>query len=116
MPRALVVDDEPEGVELLQEFLTAKGYEVLTAAGHRHGIVAHAPKESEQEAARISPGKSFVMRNEEPSGVPRSWRSVRCTLLKREHQVAAFFTYYEIFPAHSWLLPSSLRACCCYWA
>jgi DNA-binding response OmpR family regulator len=32
MPRILVVDDEPEGVELLQEFLVAKGYEVLTAS------------------------------------------------------------------------------------
>ena len=31
MPRVLVVDDEPDAVELLQEFLTAKGYEVLTA-------------------------------------------------------------------------------------
>ena len=32
MPRILVVDDEPDAVELLQEFLTAKGYEVITAA------------------------------------------------------------------------------------
>jgi DNA-binding response OmpR family regulator len=32
MLRILVVDDEPHAVELLQEFLTAKGYEVLTAA------------------------------------------------------------------------------------
>jgi len=32
MPRVLVVDDEPDAVELLQEFLTAKGYEVLTAS------------------------------------------------------------------------------------
>jgi len=31
MPRVLVVDDEPDAVELLQEFLTAKGYEVCTA-------------------------------------------------------------------------------------
>ncbi len=29
--RVLVVDDDPTAVELLQEFLTAKGYEVLTA-------------------------------------------------------------------------------------
>jgi DNA-binding response OmpR family regulator len=32
MPRVLVVDDEPYAVELLQECLTAKGYEVLTAS------------------------------------------------------------------------------------
>ncbi len=31
MPRVLVVDDEPDAVELLQEFLAAKGYEVFTA-------------------------------------------------------------------------------------
>lgn len=31
MPRVLVVDDEPDAVELLQEFLTSKGYEVITA-------------------------------------------------------------------------------------
>jgi len=29
--RVLVVDDEPEAVELLQEFLVAKGYDVTTA-------------------------------------------------------------------------------------
>ena len=29
--RVLVVDDDPAAVELLQEFLLAKGYEVLTA-------------------------------------------------------------------------------------
>ena len=29
--RVLVVDDEPQAVELLQEFLLAKGYEVSTA-------------------------------------------------------------------------------------
>lgn len=29
--RVLVVDDEPEAVELLQEFLVAKGYNVITA-------------------------------------------------------------------------------------
>jgi DNA-binding response OmpR family regulator len=32
MPRVLVVDDEPNARELLSEFLTAKGYEVLTAS------------------------------------------------------------------------------------
>lgn len=32
MPRVLVVDDEPDARELLQEFLTGKGYEVLTAS------------------------------------------------------------------------------------
>jgi two-component system response regulator (stage 0 sporulation protein F) len=31
MPKVLVVDDEPDAVELLEEFLTAKGYEVTTA-------------------------------------------------------------------------------------
>ena len=31
MQRVLVVDDEPKAIELLQEFLTVKGYEVLTA-------------------------------------------------------------------------------------
>ena len=30
--RVLVVDDEPKAVELLQEFLQGKGYEVLTAS------------------------------------------------------------------------------------
>ena len=32
MPRILVVDDEPDAVELLQEFLTSKRYEVITAS------------------------------------------------------------------------------------
>ncbi|MFI5338600.1 MAG: response regulator [Candidatus Methylomirabilales bacterium] len=32
MPRVLVVDDEPAIVDLLREFLAAKGYEVLTAS------------------------------------------------------------------------------------
>jgi DNA-binding response OmpR family regulator len=32
MSRVLVVDDEPELVNLLREFLTLKGYEVVTAA------------------------------------------------------------------------------------
>ena len=31
MPRVLVVDDEPDAVELLQEFLASKGYDVLSA-------------------------------------------------------------------------------------
>lgn len=31
MARVLIVDDEPEAVELLQEFLGAKGYDVITA-------------------------------------------------------------------------------------
>jgi len=32
MPRVLVVDDEPDSVELLREFLATKGYEVLSAS------------------------------------------------------------------------------------
>ncbi len=32
MPRVLIVDDEPDAVEALQAFLTAKGYEVLAAS------------------------------------------------------------------------------------
>jgi DNA-binding response OmpR family regulator len=32
MPRVLVVDDEADAVELLQEFLRDKGYEVLAAS------------------------------------------------------------------------------------
>ena len=32
MSRVLVVDDEPHALELLTEFLTAKGYEVITAS------------------------------------------------------------------------------------
>ncbi len=31
MPRVLIVDDEPEIVEFLREFLQLKGYEVVTA-------------------------------------------------------------------------------------
>ena len=31
MPRVLIVDDEPDAVELLSEFLSAKGYEVISA-------------------------------------------------------------------------------------
>jgi len=33
MQRVLVVDDEPQAVELLEEFLTAKGYAVVGASG-----------------------------------------------------------------------------------
>ncbi len=32
MPRVLIVDDDPEIVDILREFLTRKGYEVVTAA------------------------------------------------------------------------------------
>jgi DNA-binding response OmpR family regulator len=32
MPRVLIVDDEPDAVEFLRGFLTAKGYEVLAAS------------------------------------------------------------------------------------
>ena len=32
MPRVLVVDDEPAFVEMLTDFLTGKGYEVITAS------------------------------------------------------------------------------------
>ncbi len=32
MPRVLIVDDEPDAVELLREFLAAKGYDTLTAS------------------------------------------------------------------------------------
>ena len=38
MPRVLVVDDEPDAVELLQEFLTAKGYEVITASNGEEAL------------------------------------------------------------------------------
>ena len=38
MPRILVVDDEPDAVELLQEFLEAKGYEVLTATSGEEAL------------------------------------------------------------------------------
>ena len=33
MQKVLVVDDEPQAVELLEEFLTAKGYAVVGASG-----------------------------------------------------------------------------------
>ena len=36
--RVLVVDDDPAAVELLQEFLTAKGYEVITAGDGAEGL------------------------------------------------------------------------------
>jgi DNA-binding response OmpR family regulator len=38
MARVLVVDDEPNAVELLQEFLTGKGYEVITAANGKEAL------------------------------------------------------------------------------
>ncbi|MFB3819842.1 MAG: response regulator [Candidatus Methylomirabilales bacterium] len=38
MARVLVVDDEPDAVELLQEFLTGKGYEVVTACNGEEAI------------------------------------------------------------------------------
>jgi len=38
MPRILVVDDEPDAVEILSEFLTPKGYEVIVASNGEEGI------------------------------------------------------------------------------
>ncbi len=38
MPRVLVVDDEPDAVELLQEFLAGKGYEVVTACNGEEAL------------------------------------------------------------------------------
>ena len=38
MARILVVDDEPDSVELLQEFLTVKGYEVVTASNGEEAL------------------------------------------------------------------------------
>jgi len=38
MPRVLVVDDEPDAVELLTEFLTAKGYEVIAASNGEEAL------------------------------------------------------------------------------
>ncbi len=38
MAKVLVVDDEPEAVELLVEFLTSKGYEVLTATSGEEAL------------------------------------------------------------------------------
>jgi len=38
MARVLIVDDEPDAVELLQEFLTGKGYEVITAPNGEEAI------------------------------------------------------------------------------
>jgi DNA-binding response OmpR family regulator len=38
MPRVLVVDDEPDAVELLREFLAGKGYEVLTASNGEEAL------------------------------------------------------------------------------
>ncbi len=39
MLRILVVDDEPDAVELLQEFLLIKGYEVLTATNGEEALI-----------------------------------------------------------------------------
>jgi len=38
MARVMVVDDEPDAVELLQEFLTSKGYEVITASNGEEAL------------------------------------------------------------------------------
>ncbi len=38
MLRILVVDDEPDAVVLLEEFLTAKGYDVLTASNGEEAL------------------------------------------------------------------------------
>jgi DNA-binding response OmpR family regulator len=38
MPRVLVVDDEPDARELLTEFLTAKGYEVVAASNGEEAL------------------------------------------------------------------------------
>ena len=38
MPRVLVVDDEPDAVELLKEFLTVKGYDVVTASSGEEAL------------------------------------------------------------------------------
>jgi DNA-binding response OmpR family regulator len=38
MSRVLVVDDEPGAVELLTEFLTTKGYEVITASNGEEAL------------------------------------------------------------------------------
>jgi DNA-binding response OmpR family regulator len=38
MARVLVVDDEPDAVELLQEYLTGKGYEVITACNGEQAL------------------------------------------------------------------------------
>ena len=38
MRKVLVVDDEPQAVELLEEFLTAKGYAVFGASGGEEAL------------------------------------------------------------------------------
>ena len=38
MPRVLVVDDEPDFIELLREFLTVKGYEVIAASNGEEAL------------------------------------------------------------------------------
>ena len=39
MRKVLVVDDEPQAVELLEEFLTAKGYAVVGASGGEEALL-----------------------------------------------------------------------------
>ena len=38
MPRVLIVDDEPEAFELLTEFVTSKGYDVITASNGEEAL------------------------------------------------------------------------------
>jgi len=38
MARVLVVDDEPDAIDLLREFLTTKGYEVLAASNGEEAL------------------------------------------------------------------------------
>jgi len=38
MRKVLIVDDEPQAVELLEEFLTAKGYAVVGASGGEEAL------------------------------------------------------------------------------
>lgn len=45
MAKVLVVDDEPEAVELLVEFLSSKGYEVITATNGEEALALRRVKE-----------------------------------------------------------------------
>jgi DNA-binding response OmpR family regulator len=45
LARVLVGDDEPDSVELLQEFLTGKEYEVLTASSCSESVWRRAKRE-----------------------------------------------------------------------